>query len=127
MRRKQDIAAAGIARPHVKVAQNVQRREVAGIILDNFAVFLDRRRNLTHFQVLLGSAQSLYLFEGHLRIRGMKFCDDDCNRPRRTVGRISVPLRSRAAPLKLTRTALTVNDVLRWPTSENRREFGGFG
>ena len=66
-----DVLKAGnrrlmVADTHVQVAENIQRREVVRFTFDDFAVFLDRRRDLTHFQVSLGCAQSLYLIERHV-------------------------------------------------------------
>ena len=51
-----------IAKANVKIAQNIERGEVVRIVFDNLAIFFYRRRDFTHFEVLLGSAQSLYLF-----------------------------------------------------------------
>ena len=49
----------------MEVAESIQRGEVVRLVLDDLALFFYRRRNFTHFQVLLGCAQSLYLFQRH--------------------------------------------------------------
>jgi len=55
-----------IADPHVKISDNIQRGEVVGLFLNNFAVFLNCRWNFPNFQELLSSAQSLYLIKRHV-------------------------------------------------------------
>src|SRR5206468_10172924 len=61
-----------IANASMKVPEDIQSGEVVWFTLDDLAVFFYGRRNLTHFQVFLGCAQSLYLIERHvLRSRGM--------------------------------------------------------
>ena len=61
-----------IANADLKVAENIQRRKIVRLVLDQLAVFLDGRRNLPHLEVSLGSTQSLFLIERHvLRSNGM--------------------------------------------------------
>ena len=55
-----------IANAHMKIAEDIQRREVIRLGFDDFAVFLNRRRDLAHFKGFLGRVQSLYLIERHV-------------------------------------------------------------
>src|SRR5437660_8966358 len=61
-----------IANADLQVAENVQRRKIVRLVLDQLAVFLHGRRNLPHLEVFLGGTQSLFLIERHvLRSNGM--------------------------------------------------------
>ena len=61
-----------VANADVQVAENVQRRKIVRLVLDQLAVFLHGRRNLPHLEVSLGGTQSLFLIERHvLRSNGM--------------------------------------------------------
>src|SRR5215831_4163931 len=55
-----------IAHAHMKISEDIQCGEVVRLFLNNFAVFFYGRWDFSNFQELLGSAQSLYLFERHV-------------------------------------------------------------
>ena len=50
---------------NIQIAQDVERRKVIWLVLDELAVLFYRGGNLPHFEGFFGRAQSLFLIEGH--------------------------------------------------------------